>query len=273
MESARLDKDMISQPELWKLVLMIGDERLEAGLFPPVAREEMIWRSYRFDPAAPSKLKALEDIIYDNPLLLCDFKQVDCIIDYTSQTLLPAGLDDTSAETLYRACTDTTDLPETYATGCSNAVVALSQEPDIRAFITRTFFNVKFDSRIAALCRYFTSEQSRIKGMRMYVPVRDRRLTVIALDGDRLLMANDFRFNSDMDAAYYILASMQQLGMDADNATVAVGSAGSVTDGLMDTLRIYLPEVRPLPFPMLRYRATKHTLQAPLDIIIRPICE
>ena len=34
-----LDKDLIAQPQLWSLVLMPGDERLDVALLPPVADE------------------------------------------------------------------------------------------------------------------------------------------------------------------------------------------------------------------------------------------
>ncbi len=57
-----LDKDLIAQPQLWSLVLMPGDERLDVALLPPVADEEMIWRTFAFDSATPDRCKALEDV-------------------------------------------------------------------------------------------------------------------------------------------------------------------------------------------------------------------
>ena len=62
MIPGKLDKELISQPELWRLVLMVSPESLYVALYPPVAREEIMWREFRFDAAAPSPLKALEDI-------------------------------------------------------------------------------------------------------------------------------------------------------------------------------------------------------------------
>ena len=53
-----LDKDLIAQPQLWSLVLMPGDERLDVALIPPVADEEMIWRTFAFDSATPDRRKA-----------------------------------------------------------------------------------------------------------------------------------------------------------------------------------------------------------------------
>ena len=235
MESGRLDKEMISQPELWRLVLLVGADRLDVALYPPVAREEMIWRTFPYDHAAESPLKALEDIIYDNPLLLCDFR--------------------------------------TYPAVAGNAVAVTERDADVTAFLQRTFYNIRFDSRLAMLCRYFLGEATGTKPTRVYVPVRRNRLTVIAFEGQRLLMANDFRFSSDTDAAYYIMASLSNLGIDPAEADISVGTVGASSEELTDILRRYIPSLRPLPFPTLRYRASKSTLQAPYELIIRPLCE
>ncbi len=273
MESSRLDKDIISQPELWRLVILVSESALDVALYPPVVREEMIWRSFPYDSAATSQLKAIEDIVYDNPLLLCDFKQVDCIIDNTSRQILP-NISDEDAEVLFIANQDESEGEiELYGTGFENARVALVQDAQIKAFFRRTFFNIRFDSRVAVLCRYLATNPGSESSQRLYAITRAHRLTLIVADGNRLLMANDFKFNTDADAAYYILASMQQLGLAQDAAEILISSSGVPANTLAEILRRYVASVKALPFPMLRYRATKSTLQAPIDLIIRPLCE
>lgn len=281
MESGRLDKDMISQPELWRLVLLVGADRLDVALYPPVAREEMIWRSFPYDQAAESPLKALEDIVYDNPLLLCDFRRVDCLLDNNATLLMPAGMEPSAIAAMMRAVD--ADAPageaidesmlDSYPAGADNAEAVTERDDDLTAFLRRTFYNIRFDSRLGMLCRYFLGESTGTKQHRVYVPVRRNRLTVIAFDGDSLLMANDFRFTSDIDAAYYIMASLSNLGIDPAEADINVGTVGASSEELTSILRRYIPSLRPLPFPTLRYRASKSTLQAPYELIIRPLCE
>lgn len=279
MDAGRLDKDLISQPEHWKLTLMLSADRLVAALYPPVNREEMIWRSFDFDRSAPGTLRALEDIIYDNPLLLSDFKRVDCIIDNVPSLLLPSRLPEEAIENAYRksvAGASESGEMELFPSGDNDVTVTLVQDPMMRSFITRTFYNVRFDSRIAALCRFFTGRAEAPQSPAVYAIDSHRRLTVIATDaGHHILMANEFSYSQPVDAAYYLLASMQHLELDPATTAVSISSPASSPDtgSLQQMLQPYLPLMGALPFPTLRYRASKTTLQAPFDLLIRPICE
>jgi len=282
MNSGRLDKDTISQPELWKLALTVRESRLDVALFPPVTRQEMIWRTYPFDTSAAGNLNAIENVIYDNPLLLSDFKSVDCIIDNTPELLLPsalpsaqlAGCYDRSTTSVKQDATDPFDI-ETFATGDPDCCVAVCQTPGIRAFFTRTFYNVRFDSRLAALCRYFIIHRSGQHDVpEINVILLDNRLTLIATDSNRLLMANNFTFIKEIDAAYYILASISSLGLDRETVDVHISPAiNERNDSLHNILCRFIPHTSPIPFPMLRYRASRQTLHAPFELITRPICE
>lgn len=282
MNSDPLYKDLIAQPELWKLALLLSPDRLDVALYPPVTREEMIWRSFAFDPAAPDKLRALEDIIYDNPLLLSDFKRVDCIIANAPSIALPPELDEDDATAAYDLAADTSAVEpaaplELFPTGSSDgAVMAIRQSTAMRSFITRTFYNVRFDCRLAALCRYFTGRAEAPHTPALYAIDADSCLTAIALDSDRrLLLANEFAYTKPVDAAYYILAVMQQLGMPRTDTAVCISTPATADtpESLREILRPHLPQAGALPFPTLRYRASRTTLQAPFSLLIRPICE
>lgn len=277
MNQTALDKDMIPQPELWKLALNITSDRMDVGLYPPLTREEMMWRTFPFDPATASPLRAIEDIIYDNPLLFSDFKRVDCIIDNVPAIPVPAEADEEEAMRLYSlstACeTDSSDRVELFTTGTVNSRIALVQNRDIRAFLTRTFYNARFDSSLAALCRYFAGRPDAPLAPAVYAPVCGNRMTLIAIDGRRLLTANEFRFEKPIDAIYYIIASMSRLGLDIRTTDAFVSGASDPESEFGTLLRRFLPQAAPIPFPTLRYRATKSTLLAPLPLTIRPLCE
>lgn len=278
MNQTALDKDMIPQPELWKLALNISSGHMDVGLYPPLAREEMIWRTFPFDPATPSALRAIEDIIYDNPLLFSDFKRVDCIIDNVAAIPVPAEADPEEAQTLYSLATASESTAddsgvELFSTGTVNARIALVQNRDIRAFLTRTFYNARFDSSLAALCRYFAERPDAPLTPAIYAPVSGNRMTLIAIDGRRLLMANVFHFEKPIDAIYYIMASMNQLGLDLRSTGLFVTGATDADSEFGKLIHNFLPQALPIPFPTLRYRATRSTLKAPLPLTIRPLCE
>ena len=280
MNSTTLDKDAIQQTELWKLALTIASDHIDIALYPPLPREEIIWRSFAFDQNAPTALRAVEDIIYDNPLLLSDFKRVDCIIDNVPAIPIPFDADTDIATAIYTHATaenatqDFDNEIELYDAGVENARIAIVQQRDIRAFLLRTFYNARFDSSLASICRYFALKTDSPKEPTIYAPINGNRLTVIALDGKRLLMANEFRFEKEIDAIYYIMASVKQLGLNPENTPVFV-SPGTPDnpETLLSIMAKYMPLTAPIPFPTLRYRASRATLQAPLPLLIRPLCE
>lgn len=277
MLTDKLDKDLITQPELWRLALMLGKRWLHVALYPPVAREEIRWHSFSLDPDAPSRLHALEDIIYDNPLLLCDFRRVDCIIDSNDYIIVPSDASPDHHELFMQACrpsADATDLV-TYGVG-DDATVIQSPESEIDSFLRRTFYNIVFHSRIALTAGYLATHPEGLHDRRAIALVNDRRLTFMAFDGNRLLAANDFTFNSPSDAAYYIMASLQHLRLDpADPATdIAIyGQSLTEPDTIAATIRPYVSDIKALPLPTLRFRASRTTLKAPFPLLILPICE
>lgn len=163
---------------------------------------------------------------------------------------------------------------ECYDSGAVNARVALMQPRDVKSFLTRTFFNIRFDSRMASLCRYLIGHPDGLGSQRVYAFMRGERLTFIAVDGERLLAANEFDARTATDIAYYVLASMQELKLELAATDVAVhGDGGVAAREAIDILKRYAEHCRPMPFPILRYRPDKSTMQAPFDLLIRPLCE
>lgn len=280
MIPGKLDKELISQPELWRLVLMVSPESLYVALYPPVAREEIMWREFRFDAAAPSPLKALEDIIYDNPLLLCDFRQVDCLLDTPAYLFVPADTPSDDYELLLSAVKPDAASAEVLPQPAGpDAVMLQSLQPDITAFLKRTFYNITFRSRLSLLVNYFSAPQRELTERRAVALIDGQRLTLLAFDGRRMLAANDFSFSTSADAAYYVMASLQRLRFDTSDPsdpsfTLAIHGQSMTADGtLAAILRPYVTNIRAVPFPSLRYRASKSTLQAPFPLLIAPLCE
>ena len=274
MEQGKLDKNLISQPELWRLGMTLSDRALDVALYPPVENEEMIWRSFRLDPAAINPLKALEDVIYDNPLLLDDFKKVECLTDYCYRMPLPAESTNDDCRTALATTNpeiDTESEIEIHSTGCSNAIVASVQDADIKSFLLRTFYNIRFTDRMSMLCRYFRKAGGGNGTSRIYALTRDRRMKLIAIDGDRLLLANDFDYQKPIDAAYYIMASMESLGLDMNSTGMHI--EGSDRQEIAEILNPYIRSIDQIPLSTLHCRASKATLQAPFDLLILPTCE
>lgn len=262
--------DTVTQPELWRMALLIGRRSLDVALYPPLARDEMIWHSYPYEEPT---LQAIEEIVYGNPPLLADYKSVVCICDYTPAVVMPSDVDAAQAAVIYNATVGEDDTDEPVALyDCPGGVsVAIRQPRQIADFITRTFFNVKIQSASANRISYFM--ESSGPSAAVYAPVEGNRTRVVAVRDGKLLLANDFASRTAADAAYYILWAMGELGLDAATTPVYAGGVGMHHSELHELLSRYVASASALPMPPLRYRGSKATLEAPFDFLILPLCE
>ena len=94
-----LGKDLIKNPRLWRLALRISDSKVHIVLFCTIEDNSLIYREINLDPAAQSLQKAIEEVIYDNPLLLSDFERIDCIIESDKFTIIPSEINDSDLQT------------------------------------------------------------------------------------------------------------------------------------------------------------------------------
>ncbi|MCM1402142.1 MAG: DUF3822 family protein [Bacteroides sp.] len=278
MIQEKLEKELISQPELWRLALMPGAQSLEIALYPPVAREEIMWRNLEYSTNQAEQLKALEEAVYDNSLLLSDFRRVDCILDVPERIIVPAEVTTEDAEKLLiaqnPAMTNNREIMQ-FPLGEQEKLV-LAPEADFIAFLKRTFYNVKFHSRQAILINYFSEHLKEFNDRCAVVLVRNKQLTLIAFEKEKLMAANDFKFETNTDAAYYVLASLQSIGFTPNEEEFDVAFYGqSLTDenSVAGILRKYVKNLKAVPFPTLRFRASKLTLQSPFPLLILPTCE
>lgn len=288
MNSSPLTSDLIAQPSLWSMLLMPTESQLDVALYPPLAHEEIIWRSFPLNPNAPTPLRALEDVVYANELLFADFRSITCILDNCPQLPMPSFLSQEQATTVYNASTNVD--PEAAApiqmfnTSVESCRIALRQNDAIKNFFSRTFFNIKFDSAIASLCRNLISNPA-YKATGSYSAVvnciiQRSTLKLIVSATDRILMANTYAYTSDADAAYYILFAVSTLGLDIEQTLIRISSiaGGPQSASSLQSIQRYIPSAAPLPFPMLRHRLSQSALAAPLPLLFNPdpsaeICE
>lgn len=273
MSASALEASMIQQPELWRLTMLLRDDSIEVAIIPPVESEDVIYRSLMFDPGRPV-LRSLEDIIYGNPLLLSDFKRVECIIDTDASLIAPAEVSPADYELLLQHATGTDAdamVVNASPTGTDTAVALSSLEADTRAFLTRTFFNIRFDSSIAVLCRHFASmNPDAATGHAIMVAFRSGRIDIVALEQGRLLTANTIVTGNDSDSAFFIAATFHEFGIPADTPVLCCGdfaTAGRVAELLQPDGIVF----NDMTLPPLRFRASQAALQMPPQLLFNSL--
>lgn len=264
----------------WRLLMRLGVDTLDAVLYSPLHDGSLMHRALPLDPAAESRLKAVEACVYDNKLLLGDFARISCVVESRRTVILPQGLDepadDDAAEA--RSLIFRSSFPdfegETFLspTGMAGTVMMSGDADGVLPFLKRTFFNVQISAHLSPLCRYFLSTAGRSSGRRLYAVLRAGAVDVVATDRGRLLMANTFDAPTASDAAYFILAARKLLQLP-DTAETMLAGVAAMREEVTPILRRFQPTVMPVIFPSVMFRAGKESLNSPFDLIILPLCE
>lgn len=270
---------MIRDSQNWNLYLAPDRDHIDILAYCSHGEQPLFTASVPLpDTEVTGYNNALQEAIYDNPLLLNDFNKITVINRDKHHTLIPNPIADTETAsdilseltggTESGPCQVLTDkLPLLDITMCH------SMDQEIYNFLRRTFNGVNFIHHLSVLTRYFHGTM-RASGSRCsHVNVRDGELDIVIYSADTLLLANTYRWSEPTDALYFVMATRRCMGID-DHSAVILSGEREAREKLTPTLREYLPTVIPAIFPaaMFRNGGTK-AMEAPNDLIYMPLCE
>lgn len=275
MNQGTLNRELISEPRLWRLALRIDANALHVVLFCMVEDNSLIYREIELDKAAPDPLSALENAVYENPLLLADFAKVDCVVESACFTVVPASItSDEVREKIMAKMFDGFDgeIVANELPG-QNATILMGLDAAIAGFLRRTFNNPRIHHHLAPLCRYFHVKSRLGNTCKMYAYMRRGSMDVMAFGKDTLLLANTFTYRDPMDAVYYILSCRKLLGFDAVTDEMFLSGDNASREAVTPVLRRYISCVMPVIFPSSMFKAGRDSMNAPFDLIVLPLCE
>ncbi|MDE6527661.1 MAG: DUF3822 family protein [Muribaculaceae bacterium] len=267
-----LGKDLIDRPQMWQLVLEVGASALSVVAFSTYEHHALIYEHIEFDKNVSSALRALEDAVYDNPMLLLDFKRVIVLYDTQRMAVLPAMAASGAELCIRRMFPPAGSRSEVLTCNVEglDACVAFEVPADILGFLRRTFHNADIWHPLAPAASYFgVRHTSRPRGKTL-VNITGNRLDVVTLGDGAPLVLNSFRFVEPMDAVYYILASRSKLGL-RDTDEIMISGDRMVRAAISPVLRRYVRYVMPAIFPSAMFRAGKASLSAPFEMIVAPL--
>lgn len=262
-----LAKDLIADPTRHRLSLLIDPRRVDVAVYAPSEDSSLIYRSIELDPAAKSPQAALEDAIYDNPLLLSQFRRIDCLIDSERFVIVPRERVAEAPDMLAALYGD-----ERFETLCdtidnSGATLATAVPRSLMGFLKRTFATPRISHRLTPLCRYFGHRTRFGNSGQLHVHLREGACDIIAVASQGIVVANTFRTSAAADAAYFTLAVAREIDFDADSDRILVSGNSAQREELMATLRRYVAFVMPLIFPSDMLRVGREAMDAPFELI------
>ena len=279
MSTAILNKDTVKSPQRSRLGLCLDRERLHVLIKDSIA-EIPVYCSFQLDMSLGSVTKALEEIVYNNPILLSDFAKVDVTLRSPDFMLIPDALGAYGVEFIESmadtAMADTaTESMATLEspvarTGCS---LIVRESRDVVDFIRRTFNNPTIAHSLAVLASHYVKSSPLGTSDKMYINMYDDKLD-IAIFGERgLSLLNTFAYADPMDAVYYIMATRSELGLDQTSGEIFIYGDAPLRDAVTPTLREYLGYVMPLVPPTPIIRGGAPAKEAPFDLTLLLLCE
>jgi len=274
-QKVKLDKDLIKNPRLWRLSIRIDEHNMHVVLFCKVEDNFLIYRKIPLDTSTMSLQKAIEEAIYENPLLLSDFDKIDCIIESYKFTIIPSEIKspEIQQKIFDETFPDFEGIMYENVINEINATILMGIHADLKNFLQRTFNNPNILHHLTPLCIYFHRKSRLGNSGKMYAYLRDNSLDLLTFGKDSLLLANTFSFKDPMDAVYYILAYRQSLKLDETNNELFLTGNNSIRETITPILKKYVNYVMPVIFPSAMFKAGKDAFNAPFDLIILPLCE
>lgn len=255
MQSSKLQSDMLPDTRRRTLALLFGPGTVDAAICPSPdegSDNRVVYRHFDAQPDAPDPLRGIEDIIYDNPLLLSEYARTVCMAADVPRLLVPPVLGRIQRRRLFSREWPQAATPVTLdCGGCSNALLLADMTGDLCAFVRRTFSAPELTHPLAAGIAAACDRPGPHVTAAMYGDGID----VIATDGPKLLSANRYTAKTPSDAVYYTLAVMQTAGLDMAATDVALH--GLDGDSLRETASLLAKWLRrlsvapdQLPYPL-----------------------
>lgn len=273
MLEGKLDKEMVADTAICDMLVRLSSGRVDVAVYSLVSDNSLVYRSFAVSSLA-SLVKTLEEVVYDNPLMLCDFRKVYILVDTLDYMMIPATTGATEAVEMFMALHPEYDgSVELCDTSTRNAGMVYGIDRDLSGFLHRTFVGATIMPHILPLTRYFSSKPGRGNSRRMICNFRHSAMDIVVLDGNSMLQANTFTFGTPMDAVYYILASRSFHGLDPYGDELLLAGDQQVREEVTPVLRTYISRVMPAIFPPQMFRTGKEAMRAPFDMIVAPLCE
>ncbi len=171
----------IEHPEVWELLVSIADKQVSYILFTPTVANSLVMGDMAL---IDDTLQALEDAIYDTPLLLNEYKRVTVVVHSQHFVLFPDETTDEDCKALLRHAFPGDDGQ---AAVCpmpvSGVKIAYLMPQGLQAFLGRTFNYPVLYHHLYPLCEHFKDLHFALKAWRSYG--LDQLTDELQLMGDR----------------------------------------------------------------------------------------
>lgn len=265
-----LTKDLIDNPELWRLSVLIGKGGIDVFAHPVVGEGSVISEHIGFDASVSSEASAFEEAVYANPLLLMPFRKTDVVVAGEKATVVPSDVQPEAFGKLLGIDGDTMVL-ESQINNREKLVFALDRS--IANFIGRTYDGVCPVHVLSVLARYFQRKGMNSNSSKMFVNLGQDSVDLVVYNSLGLAAARHLDKASPEECAYWSIAIFRQCGLDPDYDEIIISGNSERRHRLMPLLSKFVNNVMPAIFPSAAYHGSAMAVKAPFPLVILPLCE
>lgn len=264
----------IRQPELWNLILRLGETAVKFILYNEEEENSLISRELPLESPEVDYLKALENCIYDNPVLIQDYKKVVVSVCSRHFVVLPADFTGEDDMNDIMSCMYAGDAGEYCLSELVDGEnsVAFTMPRGVMSFLQRTFNMPLIVSHLVPLCRYAAGKSEKSGITKMFVHLYDNCMDMCIFRKGQLLVTNTFQYRNVEETAYYMLSAWQHFGLNAEDDELQLSADKSERDAVTPILRKYVSYVMPIMFPSSAMRIGRDAIKAPFDLILLSQC-
>ncbi len=237
------------------LALEISESSITVLVPGAEAESECIYAEIALGADSSQYLRAVEEAVYANPMLLCDFRSVTVLLRGRNTLVQPQG---------FGSWLPAADGMEGLSEGIASlgVEVAADYPAELLKFLRRSFNNLYIGNHLSRLCSFFGRLSRRSNRRRAYLQCRGAAADVLIYSGGALQFAASYRITCPDDALYYALAACEASGFDRSEGEMMLVAPASLRDSLQPLLRRYVNYVMPLIIPADLCR------QAPLEMAL-----
>ena len=185
------------------LVIDIDSDKLSYLIHAQGMKTKM--ETIALDNGADMK-QALENAVYDTPLLLEDYRSTTIALHSQHFVVMPAELLP-SADQVFRASFSNLDGElMTCEVKNTDAAIACDVPRGVTAFLKRTFSNPELLHHLAPLIAYCAAAYADDNGC-LHINVTDKEAHIVATCNSKLQLANTFPYHSVDDIIYFARAA------------------------------------------------------------------
>ena len=266
----------IQHPEYWTLQLALETKAVQYMLYDIDEENSLKVGEIPLDFTAGGYLKALENAIYDNPLLLNEYRSVRIMAHAQHFIVLPPEFEDPNdARSAFEAA-----FPDYEGdfTSCSlprcKVNIGFEAPKGVVNFLERTFNMPPIVHHLYPLMEHYKhqDENRDVSCLHLHLK-RETSDLVMTANRNGLVMANTYPTPTPQDTIYFALHAFKTFGLDAKRDELLLTGDKQLRDIVTPDLRKYVSYVMPAIMPAAALQIGQDAVKAPLELILLALCE